>query len=261
VIVSNTGEFRWTSAARTDAGRVREINEDACLELPEKRLWAVVDGMGGHAVGDVASRMVIERLELLPAARRPRDLDSLMREAETLLLAANADLRQEAARRQVRRIGSTVVLLLASERSCGYLWAGDSRIYLFRQGSLRQLTRDHSQVEDLKARGQLTAEEALHHPGKHLITRAVGAMDTLDVDTDRIELQDGDVFLLCSDGLSNEVSDTEMSGELASGDCQQAVTRLVELALLRGGRDNISVVVAQAQDIFCPDKTQINPTL
>jgi protein phosphatase len=259
--VSNTGEFRWTSAARTDVGLVREINEDACLEMPERGLWAVADGMGGHAVGDVASQMVIERLEHSPAPATPGALDVRMQEARGRLLAVNADLRAEAARRQVRRIGSTVVLLLAGERSCGYLWAGDSRIYLCRQGLLRQLTRDHSQVEELKAHGKLTAQEALHHPGKHLITRAVGAMDTLELDADRIDLHDGDIFLLCSDGLSNEVSDEEMEGVLASGDCGQAATRLVELALKRGGRDNVSVVVAQAEDIFCLDKTQINPTL
>ncbi|WP_407639169.1 PP2C family protein-serine/threonine phosphatase [Caballeronia mineralivorans] len=260
-LVSNTGEFRWASAARTDTGLVREINEDACLEMPEHGLWAIADGMGGHAVGDVASQMVIERLAHSPAPGKPVLLDERMQEARERLLAVNADLRSEAARRQVRRIGSTVVLLLASERSCGYLWAGDSRLYLCRQGCLRQLTRDHSQVEELKARGQLSAEEALHHPGRHLITRAVGAMDTLDLDADRIDLHDGDIFLLCSDGLSNEVSDEEIGGVLTSGDCQQAVAKLVELALRRGGRDNVSVVVAQAEDIFCLDKTQINPTL
>jgi len=259
--VNNTGEFRWTSAARTDVGLVREVNEDACLEMPEHGLWAVADGMGGHAVGDVASQMVIDWLERWPAPVEPVTLDERMREARERLLSVNAELRSEAARRQVRRIGSTVVLLLASERSCGYIWAGDSRLYLSRQGCLRQLTRDHSQVEELKARGQLSAQEALNHPGRHLITRAVGAMDTLELDADRIDLHDGDIFLLCSDGLSNEVSDEEMGGVLASGDCGQAVAQLVELALQRGGRDNISVVAAQAEDIFCLDKTQINPTL
>ena len=86
-------------------------------------------------------------------------------------------------------------------------------------------------------------------------------MDTLELDADRIDLHDGDIFLLCSDGLSNEVSDEEMGGVLTTGDCRQAVERLLDLALQRGGRDNISVVVAQAEDIFCLDKTQINPTL
>jgi protein phosphatase len=259
--VSNSAEFRWTSAARTDTGLIREINEDACLECPERGLWAIADGMGGHAVGDVASSMVIGRLARAATPWPVDDLEPRMRHAREQLLAVNADLRVEAARRQVRRIGSTVVLLLAGARSCGYLWAGDSRLYLYRQGLLRQLTRDHSQVEELKARGQLSAQDALHHPGKHLITRAVGAMDLLELDADRIDLHDGDIFLLCSDGLSNEVSEAEMSTELAAADCGDASVALVELALRRGGRDNISVIVAHAEDLSSSDKTQINPTL
>lgn len=253
-----TTEFRWTSAARTDAGRVRHINEDAFLDQPDQGVWAVADGMGGHAVGDLASRLVIESLT---GVSSPDGLASLVADARDRLVRVNGQLRLEAARRQVQRIGSTVVLLVARERFCGYLWAGDSRIYLCRDGRLRQLTRDHSHVEELKARGQITAEEALHHPAQHLITRAVGAMDTLQLDEDAVALNDGDTFLLCSDGLSNEVSEQEMLEELASGDCQRAAERLVDIALARGGRDNISAVVVHAQDLFCSDKTQLNPAV
>jgi protein phosphatase len=258
VVVTFTTEFRWTSAARSDAGRVRQINEDAFLDNPERGLWAVADGMGGHAVGDLASRLVIEGLA---GVSSPNGLASLVADARGRLQQVNGQLRVEAARRQVQRIGSTVVLLVARERCCGYLWAGDSRIYLCRDGRLHQLTRDHSHVEELKARGQLTAEEALHHPAQHLITRAVGAMDTLQLDEDAVELSDGDTFLLCSDGLSNEVSEQEILSELAPGDCQRAAERLVDLALLRGGRDNISAVVVHAEDLFCSDKTQLNPAV
>lgn len=253
-----TSEFRWTSAARSDTGRVRQINEDAYLDRPERGLWAVADGMGGHAVGDLASRLVVESLG---GVSSPDGLASLVADARERLLNVNGQLRLEAARRQVQRIGSTVVLLVAGERCCGYLWAGDSRIYLCRHGRLHQLTRDHSHVEELKARGHLTAEEALHHPAQHLITRAVGAMDTLDLDQDTVDLDDGDTFLLCSDGLSNEVTEQEILTELAPGDCQQAAQRLVDLALSRGGRDNISAVVVHAEDLGCADKTQVNPTL
>jgi protein phosphatase len=253
-----TTEFRWTSAARTDAGRVRQINEDALLDEPARGLWAVADGMGGHAVGDLASRLVIESLAGVTA---PDGLASVVADARERLVHVNGQLRMEAARRQVQRIGSTVVLLLARERCCGYLWAGDSRIYLCRDGRLRQLTRDHSHVEELKARGQLTAEEALHHPAQHLITRAVGATDSLQLDEDAVDLNDGDTFLLCSDGLSNEVSEQEILSELATGDCERAAARLVELALARGGRDNISAVVVHAQDLFGSEKTQLNPAV
>jgi protein phosphatase len=252
VAVTFTTEFRWTSAARTDTGCVRQINEDAVLDAPERGLWAVADGMGGHAVGDLASRMVIERLAAM-TVRSP------IAEARAQLLDVNAQLRAEAAKRQVSRIGSTVVLLAARDGACAYLWAGDSRIYLLRRGRLTQLTRDHSHVEELKARGQLTAEEALHHPAQHLITRAVGALDLLELDEDSVDLRDGDTFLLCSDGLSNDVSEAEIASELSEADCELAAQRLLEIALARGGRDNISVIVARAEDWGAGDKTQVNP--
>jgi protein phosphatase len=250
--VTFTTDYRWTSAARTDTGCVRQINEDAVLDSPERGLWAIADGMGGHAVGDVASRMVIESLSGLSA-------QSALSEAHRRLLDVNVQLRAEAARRMVSRIGSTVVLLAARDGACAYLWAGDSRIYLYRQGRLMQLTRDHSHIEELKARGHLTAEEALHHPAQHLITRAVGALDVLELDEDSIELHDGDIFLLCSDGLSNEVSEAEIVNALAEGNCEWAAQTLLELALAHGGHDNISIVVARAEDMLGSDKTQVNP--
>jgi protein phosphatase len=245
------------SSARSDAGRVREINEDACLDQPGPGRWAVADGMGGHAVGDLASRLVIDALSRLAA---PINLKALLADARTRLQAANRQLRDEAARRQVQRIGSTVVVLLACDRFCGYLWAGDSRIYLYRGGHLRQLTRDHSQVEQLKSLGIITDEEARHHPAQHMITRAVGATETLELDDDAIEVADGDVFLLCSDGLSNELSDDEIVAVLTTAEPQNASEELVERALARGGRDNITAVVVEAQDPNASDKTLLNPS-
>ena len=250
-------QFRWTSSARSDAGRVREINEDACLDQPEPGRWAVADGMGGHAVGDLASRLVIDSLSRLAS---PVSMKTLIADARARLQTANRQLRDEAARRQVQRIGSTVVVLLACDRFCGYLWAGDSRIYLYREGQLRQLTRDHSQVEELKSLGVLTEEEARHHPAQHMITRAVGATDVLELDDDAIEVADGDVFLLCSDGLSNELTDDEIVAVLNSAERENASEQLVELALARGGRDNITAVVVQAEDPDASDKTLLNPS-
>jgi protein phosphatase len=254
--VTCTSQFRWTSSARSDAGRVREINEDACLDQPGPGRWAVADGMGGHAVGDLASRLVIDSLSRLAA---PISLKALLADARTRLQTANRQLRDEAAKRQVQRIGSTVVVLLACDRFCGYLWAGDSRIYLYRDGQLRQLTRDHSQVEQLKSLGIITDEEARHHPAQHMITRAVGATEVLELDDDAIEVADGDVFLLCSDGLSNELSDEEIVAVLTTAERQNASEELVERALARGGRDNITAVVVEAQDPNASDKTLLNP--
>ncbi|PRX36198.1 protein phosphatase [Paraburkholderia sp. BL18I3N2] len=249
-------QFRWTSSARSDAGRVREINEDSCLDQSALGRWAVADGMGGHAVGDLASRLVIDALSRLTP---PVSMKSFVADARARLQTANRQLREEAARRQVQRIGSTVVVLLACDRFCGYIWAGDSRLYLLREGSLRQLTRDHSQVEALKSLGVLTEEEARHHPAQHMITRAVGATDLLELDDDAIEVADGDVFLLCSDGLSNEVSEDDMLAVLSNAACANACEELVDMALARGGRDNITAVVVRAEDPNAADKTLLNP--
>lgn len=248
--------FRWISAACSDTGRVRAINEDACLDEPQRGLWAVADGMGGHDVGDVASRLVIDACAQLADTM---GIKQSIVEARATLQTANQQLREEASRRQVPRIGTTVVMLLARDRFCGFLWAGDSRVYLLRQGELRQLTRDHSQVEELRQSGYLTQEEARHHPARNIITRAIGATDHLDLDEDTIEVADGDVFLLCSDGLSNELSDEEIARTLANVDCLHAPRELVDMALARGGRDNITAIVVQAEDPQASDKTLLNP--
>ena len=128
------GPIRWTSASRSHTGLVREVNEDACLEQPEVGLWAVADGMGGHALGEFASRLAVKSLADLPAAQ---SLEQYVDDAQERLQSANRRLRSEAALRDVPIIGTTIVALLASGRHCACLWAGDSRIYLFRAGRRR----------------------------------------------------------------------------------------------------------------------------
>ena len=253
-----SGPFRWTSASRSHAGLVREVNEDACLEQPERGLWAVADGMGGHALGEFASRLAIRSLIDLPAAQ---SLQQYVADARERLQSANRRLRAEAALRDVPIIGTTIVALLASGRRCAYLWAGDSRIYLFRAGRLRLLTRDHSEVEAARSRRQSSPDETLHRPAANLITRALGAADTLEIDGGTVEVVDGDVFLLCSDGLSNEVSEPAIEQALLPGNCPQASQALLDLALQRGGRDNITAVVVRAEDLDSPDRTSMHPVL
>ena len=186
-------DFHWTSASRSHVGMVRQVNEDSCLDQAERGLWAVADGMGGHTLGDLASRMVIESLNQLPPAT---SLSKFMADARDRLQTVNRQLRNEAASRGAHIIGSTVVVLLAQDGLCGYLWAGDSRIYLLRDGRLRRLTRDHSQVEELMSSGTLAAEETIHLVARNLITRAVGVSDGLELDEETIEVQDGDIYLL-----------------------------------------------------------------
>jgi len=247
--------FHWTSVAQTDVGRVRSRNEDACLAQPQRGLWVVADGMGGHAFGDVASRTVVEALDRLPP---PASLARFVDAARATLVQVNGTLRAEARARHVPVMGSTVVVLLAVGTEAACLWAGDSRIYLYRHGRLQQLTRDHSQAAALQARGVDAAASAA--VGGNMITRAVGASDTLDVEVTTLSVRDGDIFLLCSDGLSNPVPEQDIRDTLAGGDCGQAAQTLVRMALDNGGRDNVTVVVAQANDMSV-DKTLLNPAL
>ncbi len=249
-------QFRWTSAARTDIGLVRSRNEDCLLEHAARGLWAVADGMGGHAYGDVASRMVVAALDTLPGPG-PAGLQQWIAVAIDHLRSVNRHLRAEASTRTVTMMGSTAVVLLASAGEAAYLWVGDSRIYLYRNARLQQLTRDHSQAEELKAHG---AALRVGTPVPSGITRALGAADTIDIEHGSVQVRDGDLFLLCSDGLSNPVDEQGIADALAGGECGAAVDKLIAKALANGGRDNISVVVARADDV-CSDKTMLNPAL
>jgi protein phosphatase len=257
-VTTESGPIRWTSASRSHTGLVREINEDACLEQPERGLWAVADGMGGHALGEFASRVAIRSLIDLPATQ---SLEQYVDDAHERLQSANRRLRAEAALRDVAVIGTTIVALLASGRRCACLWAGDSRIYLCRAGRLRLLTRDHSQVEAARSRRSSNVDDTLHRPPANLITRALGAEDALEIDRAVVEVVDGDVFLLCSDGLSNEVSELAIEQALLPGNCRQASQALIDLALQRGGHDNITAVVVRAEDLYSPDRTAMHPVL
>lgn len=251
-------ELRWTCAARTDIGLVRSRNEDAYLAQPSTQpqcgLWAVADGMGGHAFGDLASGAVVDALATLPVPGKLADFVALARER---LDGVNRSMRAEAHTRLVPVIGSTVVALLACGLDAACLWAGDSRIYLYRHGVLQQLTRDHSQLEALKEHG-VDLASAMASP--NMITRAVGAADSIDLDVITLAAHDGDIFLLCSDGLSNPVDEQAIAATLASGHCAQAADELVALALANGGRDNITAVVVRVDDLS-GDKTVLNPAL
>jgi protein phosphatase len=257
--VSNEpGPIRWTSASRSHPGRVRQVNEDACLDQPKHGLWAVADGMGGHSLGEFASRLAIRSLMDLPA---PESLEQRVTAARERLQEANRRLRAEAARRDVPVIGTTIAALLAAGRHCACLWAGDSRIYLYRAGRLKQLTRDHSQLEAVRSRHDSTSDDTLERPPANLITRALGGDDTLELDEVTVEVLDGDLFLLCSDGLSNEVSELSIEQALLPGSCRLACDALLDLALERDARDNITAVVVRAEDLSSPDRTALHPAL
>jgi serine/threonine protein phosphatase PrpC len=232
----------WTSAAASDVGGKRKINEDALLARPEAGLWAVADGMGGHAAGDVASNAIVHPLTQI---ERPESLPDFVDAVEDVLIDVNQQLR-DYARDQLggRTVGSTVVTLLLSQRTGVCLWAGDSRLYRLRNGQLTRLSRDHSAVQEMVEAGAITQAEADHHPKSNVITRAVGGAETLYVDSAVFAPEAGDTYLLCSDGLYNEVSEDSIRRKLAL-DQDEAVQRLIAEALHNGGRDNVSVVIVK----------------
>jgi serine/threonine protein phosphatase PrpC len=250
--------LHWSSASITHTGMVRKLNEDACLELVARGIWAVADGMGGHAAGDYASQSIVETLARLP---EPASLGEAVSAVRDSLQRVNARLTEEARKRREQVIGSTVVVLLAFGSHAVVVWAGDSRLYRYRPDGLQQLTRDHSQVEELVAQGLITRQQAQRYPGSNVITRAVGVMDPLELDSEMFDVQEGDIFLLCSDGLYNEVSDNEIREALAVGDCQYSCKLLVERALAHGARDNVTVVVARALDEGQITRTQLNRSI
>jgi serine/threonine protein phosphatase Stp1 len=233
----------YRSAARTHVGAVRRRNEDAVLERPELGLWAVADGAGGHQRGDYASTRIIAVLDALNPELRGA---VLAERVKACLAEVNIELRQKAAAIGPRAlIASTVtVLLISGDESC-CLWAGDSRLYRLRAGRLVQLSRDQSHVQNMVDRGEIPPEAAAGHPLGHIVTNLVGASDWLMLEERRDRLEPGDVLLLCSDGLSGALSDIEVAGLLLETPVSAAPDRLIERALGRGARDNVSAVVVE----------------
>lgn len=233
-------EFQLQSAARSHVGHVRTLNEDACLARPDLGIWAVADGMGGHDCGDYASNLIIGELGRV---RRPGSARELLQSVDETLARCNQVLLERAEDGDLS--GSTIVTLLVFEQNFAVIWAGDSRLYRLRDGRLEQLTRDHSYVQELVERGELAPEQARHHPLAHRITRAIGADRELRLDVVDGRLEPGDLFLLCSDGLTGMVDDTAIATILTEVEAEVAADRLIEAALAAGGSDNISVIVVR----------------
>lgn len=236
--------FAWTSNACTDVGSVRDLNEDAYLERADVGLWAVADGMGGYSAGDMASGLLTRMLSQVEPAER---LGHFVAQICESAAQANQQLLQEADARDKSIIGTTLAALAFGEKHGVYLWAGDSRVYLFRAGELHRLTRDHSTVEEMIARGELDPEDVEDHPAANEITRAVGGEEEFDLDAEIIELDDGDIFVLCSDGLTKEVDDTEMAEIIARQSFENLAKTLVDISLSREARDNITVVAVRVE--------------
>lgn len=243
----------WDSCCVSHQGKVRPVNEDACLAQPETGLWAVADGMGGHAAGELASRAVIESLRGLPV---PPHLGIGVTAVEARLGAVNGRLLEEAHRREVALMGSTVVVLIACGGHAVYLWVGDSRIYLFRDGELHQLSRDHSLVEEELDAGAPPREGSAARTARNVITRALGGTPNLDLEAEILEVRAGDLYLLCSDGLPRELSDPEIAALLTGNPGVDTAHILLDRALERGGRDNVTVMLVAAAAAPSPPSRQ-----
>ena len=248
-------------AGRTDVGRKRDHNEDNYLILPEDDLFVVCDGMGGHASGEVASQLACDEIaSFFKLSRGDREVtwpykpDKRWKEFEARLAVAvkwaNFKVFEKASSAmRFKGMGTTCVSIHMFNGDCAIAHVGDSRCYRIRDGAIEQMTEDHSLLNDYKKLAKLTEEEIKNFPHKNIIVRALGMKEVVQVDTRVEQVRPGDVYLLCCDGLSGEVEDQQMLEivQAAGGDLEKACADLIDQANRHGGRDNITVILVQAE--------------
>jgi protein phosphatase len=244
----------FQTGGATHAGHVRDHNEDDLVLRPEVGLWAVADGMGGHDAGAFASQTVARTLATVEP---PSSAEALLKACDDKLAQANDAIRAFAEAKGGAIVGTTVAVLLVFGAHFSCVWCGDSRVYLIRRGQIRQLSRDHSELQEFVDRGVLTPAEAQVWPGRNVLTRAIGVFETPETERQEGELEPGDLFVLCSDGLTTHVADDEILKIAARRPAASAAQDLIDLALSRGGKDNVTVVIAH----YRPDSTRRLPPL
>lgn len=234
--------------SKVDIGRKREVNQDYVFVSDKPlgnipNLLVVADGMGGHKAGDFASRYAVESLKDALKKGTEDGPEAMVKKAiqfanQKLVEASRQDARLEG-------MGTTLVAATVIEQTLYFANVGDSRLYLLNNG-IKQLSRDHSFVQEMVRLGGINAEDAKHHPDKNIITRAVGVGEKLEIDFFEYRLQKGDMILMCTDGLSNMIEDEEILRIVKSSrDIVEAVERLIESANENGGQDNIGVILAE----------------
>lgn len=234
--------------AKTDKGLVRSSNQDAYAvgELPGEVAWAVVcDGMGGEAGGNIASALAVKVIsEKITSAYNEKMRDASIKNLlDSAICAANIEVYDMAySRPDLQGMGTTVVAVIVRDKTAFIAHAGDSRAYIVSGETIQQITIDHSLVQNMVDRGEITAEQAQHHPKKNFITRAVGVEKRIDIDFSEIDLNDNETLILCTDGLSNFVTNKEMIDDIKDGQYYAFADRLVKRANKNGGGDNITVV-------------------
>lgn len=228
--------------SRTHQGNVRTSNQDALLLQPgENGLFGVADGMGGHNAGDVASRMAVLLLGRVLEGAKPSE-ELLRGGIEEVNLMIYEEQKKDAS---LSGMGTTMTVIWEDQDGILLGHVGDSRAYRLRAGNIEQVTQDHSMVGELLRDGLITPEQAKRHPYRNIITRALGAGETIEVDTMRLDKKRGDKYLICSDGLSEYVSPEKMQSILLRTPLEEAADEFLSLALEGGGRDNISLVIAE----------------
>lgn len=234
--------FSVRSVGKSDPGLVRAHNEDSMLLNDAMGLWLVFDGMGGHEHGALASQTAASAFDPFDV---PPDFAAAVRAVADRVHQVNGVLADAAASQGIRRMGTTAVGLVVRSRGFATVWVGDSRAYIFRRGGLFQLTVDHTHVQELLDQGVLTPEDAADHPMSHVLTRALGVEPEIEVDIVQDEIEPGDRFLLCSDGLTGPLSDDEIRELVALPDIAQAVDQLIARAHARGAPDNVTAIVVE----------------
>ena len=234
--------------SKTDIGRKREVNQDYVFVSDQPvgnipNLLIVADGMGGHNAGDYASKFVVQVLKKELAKSREDGPRAMLKKA---IASANHQLIAESKTdAKLEGMGTTLVAATVIEHTLYFANVGDSRLYLLND-EIRQLSKDHSLVQEMVRLGGLNAEEAKHHPDKNIITRAIGVKEDIEIDFFEYRLKKGDIILMCTDGLSNMVEDEEIFQIVRSSrDVVEAVEQLIERANSNGGKDNIGVLVAE----------------
>lgn len=235
-----TGLRNVRYTATTHVGRVRSVNEDSILSLPDHGIWVVSDGMGGHEAGDFASQAIVDSVAMMDTSPDPGTTIRALRAAIT---RAHERIVQEAEARGKGTIGATVVALVLIDGHFASFWAGDSRLYRLRGGQIDMLTSDHSVVAALVKSGQMSWDEAELHPSSNAITNAVGVGDHLELEKVRGEARPGDRFLLCSDGLTKYATFDVLTRALRNTGIETVADKLLQIALDGGGADNISIIV------------------
>jgi protein phosphatase len=234
-------DYTFDVGAATHSGKVRSRNEDSHLVRSDAGLWAVADGMGGHDAGDLASQLIVKALD---GISEKSSAVELLEETKSRIVLANRQIMDISRQRGGAVIGSTVAILLIAGDHYACVWAGDSRLYLVTRNAITQVSRDHTEIEEMLASRAVSMEEARNWP-QNVITKAVGVWENPELEIVTGAFEDSDIFVLCSDGLTKHVLDAEIMQYVSHRGAQAACSALVELALERGGIDNVTVIVVR----------------